>query len=656
MKKLSAVIFILFLVCLPMYAQAANVTRILQPGNTYTFTGLDRRVISHVSAAGTGRYQFVSVNERGEVIDFGFAFGRFSISGQQALRISPLAPLSVTFDATRISLESQTGEPLRQIFVENTIMLENVGRTGRQIRTTQTNPFDVVITLSTGEVQAAHQGVRFPQFTLPPRGTATITAYDGGLTLYFPQEWAGDLTVHAQTTHTALAAQPLRAHQVYTLTFTGARNAVLAIEAASGDGTVIYDFILRDRQGFSIDHGEASISTLTLAPHQSLTLTPHRDATLFIPNALQTDVQIQRVFGEVSPAYYLIEAGEALRITNSDVSRTYQVNILDAFHYMLEVDGNRTYMAQNPAGTVHIPPLSVLFIEPAPLTGRTLPLEVRFPDSPAIFYTMAVPVFTYQLIHAGDTQLLSNNGADAQQFSITAAEGLPISVDFALINASNAVVDFGHLECGASITLEAGYRARLTVNEGGGQASLAFPLSYKASGLTVEASPIPALVYRTVNAGEVLRIENTSHRYNRPLLIANTHPLRGVSFEYVQTDNRNAVLSYGEGSATRFTLRYSGRLTLMPAENTSLQIAFPAEWEARALRFSYVTEAPLFRITLHPNQRLTLRNHAAHEISISNNRTALTIAPNTTQTITAPRGEDMHIWMPTSRARQMGLI
>jgi hypothetical protein len=692
---------LLFILCaagmiaaMPVFVQAATATRTLQPGVVYTFTGQNRRVISHINVAGTSRYQYVAIDDRGDVVSYGFSFGRASVSGEGATQITPLSAMTVTFDTTRLVMTETPGDALRQISLNNrqTLSLQSHGRVNQHIRTNQNAPYDLVVTNATGGTAFLNRDVRFPQFNVPVGGEAVVTALGNGLVVYFPAFWYGGTVQARRLSHPAIFSYTVRVGETYVLNLSGERSATLEAEPLFTTAAFSYDFITRDRQGFAVNHGEATGNRVTLQPHRPMTLTPHMDAELFMPYAQTQNLNISQ--GTSTPAYRALEAGQTLQITNADPVRAYNVYLASepggypiVYDFTLETEDELTFVIRGSAGTVRIPPGGVLTLTAGnPPDWAPQDLAVRFSDSEAITVTAAASTLTQYTLGAGESFLLTNNGDDAMALTLLALteNTSPDKLDFVLTNPEGETADFGQRAATGSLTIEPGYRIHLTNPPENTCISFFFPLAWQAGGLSLQEADAPALFRRVLEPGEYLRFDNINTRYNRPLLVENANDTRGAEFDFVLTNNSNAILSYGTQGMGMFTMRHASRLTIMPANDATLHVSYPAQWHTRIFRIAAATAPPLHHIILQPGQRLILHNNASTETILSNNsapdgagyftRTGnnvhnefipretpaahgtIRLLPGTNTLIVAAPGEDLHIWMPVARARQLRLI
>jgi hypothetical protein len=699
--KVTIRLFI-FIVCLagaivflPASVQAANTTRTLQPGRVYTFTGRDARVISNITVSGVGRYQFVSFDGRGDVISYGFSFGQIAVRGDGFTQVTPLAALSVTFNTTRLTLREAEGNALRQINLTEgqTLAIENQRRASLHIRTNQASPYDAAVFNAAGGVAFLDRDIRFPQLSIPGNGEAMITAR-GGLTVYFPAGWDGVDVAARWLTHPAIATHVLREGEAYALLHTGESGATLAVEPLYTTAVFSYDFILRDRQGFATSHGEAASSRIALQPHRSLTITPHMDAELFFPYALHGELTVGA--GGETPAFYGLEPGQSLTIVNASATRFHNVNLASepggypfVYDFTLETEEGIAFGAQTAAGTHRLPPGGVLTLTAGqPPDWAPQVLAVRFPESDDISFKAAFATVARHTLNAGASVIIANEGEGSLSLAVrlmaeNPARAVPAALDYVLKGPDGEIVSFGQRLAGTDIALEPGYAIHLTNPEGDGPMGLFFPAAWRAQGLTIVRSDAPALVRRTLEAGETLRFDNVNPRYNRRLRIESAANERGVVFDYVLTDNRNAILSYGIPGTGIFNLRHNSRLTITSAD--ALTVSYPAEWHHNSIRTAAAASPPLHRITLRPGEQVALRNNTGTDFILSNDsapdgagyhtRTGSDVRPPvripsneppshgpiplpsaTNMVLAASRGADLHIWMPWARARQLRLV
>ena len=310
----------------PTVVYASQTSRTLQPGNVYEFTGIDARVISHVNVAGTGRYDIVAWDAEGEITRFGTASGRFSVSGRGGVAITPLAPLSVSFDSSRLRLSSRAGSALRRVTIPvgQTVNFANNHTANLHIRTHQLSNFDYAIFNRAGHSTDFAREVRLPQISIPFGGSITITAALRETSVYFPSRLANSIEIES-------LAQPvihtidLLAGQIYTLANTSDRSYTLRVEPPVTGSTFAFEYITRGRDGHVTSHGERDTNQIQLGSRHSITITPILDGEMYFPSVWLEYIRVG--YGTIAPMYQTVQRGSSLRITNNDTHRAHSVFI-----------------------------------------------------------------------------------------------------------------------------------------------------------------------------------------------------------------------------------------------------------------------------------------------------------------------------------------
>ena len=891
MKKLYAVL--LFFICVtgvlffaPKTAYA-NTTQTLQPGWVYTFTGLDARVISHVNVTGVGRYQYMAVDGNGEVVSYGFSFGRASVLGDGFIRISPLAEMTVSFDASRLVMTATAGVVLREINIsggQNFSLTSLISGQVVSVRTNENVSFTTIVTDSAGQIISTNRDVRQGQINIAPLTTVTITPLRGSLQIYFPAEWEGRRVSSINNAQAVITSHTLRAGSVYQLLNNGTQAVTVQVEPATGTATFAYSFIIRDRQGHVINHGDATGNSITLQPGRAIFITPRMNGVVTVPSTINAQINISP--GTVTPAYRVLSVGQSMTITNHDLTWAYNVYLAsypagDPIVYDFTVEGTTgiRFGAQVTQNSISIPPgESVTITVGRPPAWAPQEMAVRFPENEHITYTLASPTVAHQNLEARNSLVFANLSTDVftlitrgtgefdyavtglygevpsfgrqnaghtitlnpgEEIIMSRVEANPVTVhfplawlrggliqetnntpaltrftlltgeslllenanqrehkslrvhreafartasfdyvhsgfyeevisfgrrltgdaltlnpedrlhltnpeaqplqllfptvllqrglltatttetalyrhllapgqslllenshrfndmfiqatrephlratpfDYVLSDVLGEVQDFGQHQTGDTLILEPGERLHLTADTT--PVELLFPAILTYQGLNMAQTTNPALIRHTIQPGAALRIDNTNARLHKQLRVENPLNTRGIQYEFVSTDNRNIVLTYGINPPGKHILRYSSRFSLAPTGNQALTVSYPAIWHNAALRL-HTAEAPLlYTVTLRPGERLTLRNNTNNDMTLSNNsspgwagfftRTGevnfsqptdetaehgpIHIPRHTTLTLLAARGADLQIWMPLSRARQMRLL
>ncbi|MCL2197695.1 MAG: hypothetical protein FWB80_02120 [Defluviitaleaceae bacterium] len=605
-------LFLTFLLA-PIGMQASRQTRTLQPGYVYTFTGLDARVVSHVDVAGTGRYQIVLWDYEGAVTRFGFAAGRFSVSGIGVAEVAPLSPITVTFDSSRVRVAERAGAALRQIAVSgDTIMLENTGTERLQIRTNAAGYFDFVVANRNGVVTHFERAARLPVLSVPAGGTITVSAEL--LEVYFPDNlWQIDVldkTAPAQ----ALQRLELILGQVYDVTNTG--DTVYTLRVFSEDNFFAYEYVIRGRDGHVVRHGETESDEIRLAARQSVSVTALADGELYFPYAWLGDLVVEG--GAESPVYVTLQAGRSIEITNTDPLRTHTVFLRCAedmgefsFEYVTLCDDDdlffnvvRDFIGER--ASVTVPSDSMVVVT------ALSPVSASVPDIPAVSYrASALPALTRRVLSPA-VYAENTTGRDIP-FSVYSIE--ETGIDFLLKDDGGTILTFGRIPHDGRFLLESGQSAVFSSDDG---AVLIYP---QLAALTIEQRDYPALYRRVLSYGEVLQIDNIDRARNRLLLVQNEgEDYAEYAYDFVMAATQgNIVMDYGFGLFGWYLLPVNRRITIMPQEDVTLSVVFPQEWYGRYLRLRSVAEEPLYRITVAPGRSVNLFNRAATAFALANN-------------------------------------
>lgn len=695
MKKFIALLILAAAVFMPVTAQASQQTRTLQPGRVYEFTGTDARVISHVNVSGTTRYQIVARDADGEITRFGFAAGRFSISGTGTAQITPNAPLTVTFDPARIRVTEREGNALRRIEVwhDETLRVENRHTAAVQIRTGGAAKF--VISNRHGDVTDFGINAHMPLITVPANGYVLLeTACDSSLTVYFPDAMYREEIRASRSAAPALRIIWLTANRAETITVAADGNFAPQFSPETENEIFSYEYILRGRDGHVLRHGETSENELRLSARQSATITPLAGGRLYFPYAWRGDLLIEN--GAAAPAYFTLRAGFSLEVANADATRAHMIFVRGAdggdfsFEYVQIYDGEvfvtvADDVTENSA--VNLPAGATVKIS---ATAADLTLNV--PDVPAISAEFAeTAALIRHEISAGASVFFENGGLTPAKILFQSGE--ESSADYVIFDGDDEVISFGRVADGAYIVLEETHSAILTSPDYAG--ILLFPRVLEE--LAFSAHNAPALYRRVLEYGDVLRIDNNDRRqYSRAFLVENeTGRAAEFAYDFVLTNAGNAVFDFGFGAFGLYTLPPNRRVTLAPQDGVELSVAFPARWRT-SLRVTRMTEQPLYRITLTPGRSVTLNNHGETDFRLANNSRAgragfhlygqgewvefyyfpyrvfipsrpvnlntdtplfgdIHLPAGTRFTIFAALGEDLEIWLPRLWARQMGL-
>jgi len=614
---------LLVILLAPVTAWASQTSRTLQPGRTYEFVSVEPWVISHVRTADGARYEFVEINSENEITNFGFARWWVSVAGRTA--ITPLAPMSVTFDTARLRLYESEGSVLRQIDLSagQTATLDSTWASALNIRTNQDSYFDLLITDPFGAVHSINQDSRLARLSIVGGGTVFVTP-DGDLTLYFPAAWYSTRLRSGFVEHPALLIHPLEAGAVYFFANLGRDPLPLIVEPYYSGLVFRYDFVTRGRDGHVAGYGTVSGNEILLRPNHDITITPLANAKLIFPYTWLNYLDID--LGVSIPLYYALAPGYSLRIKNYETTRAHAIYIrgLSAeegefyaeFEYdmVLRHNGEVTFIREGSAGRISIPAGAELTLT----AGVGYGLAVNFPENPVISVEPGYPaLFRYYL--APGASAVIEGVDDVYKRAVSEDD---IYLDFVLWH-DGGLVDFGRRDFGRLLL---GYGEKLRVTNPGDEPVVFYaPMIWRETGLIMTASETPALFRYILEEGYALQIDNIDRRFHHEFAVEHeSGRFAGSLFEYLHTNQRQSrhrlfeLYGYGESSTRLNSLPLEERLVISPARGQVISFVIPYEWYG--LYFDITpAELPLHRFTLSPGERLRITNRTNENFYLSNN-------------------------------------
>lgn len=804
MKNMKAFLFILCF-CLTTLgyaanAQAAQASGSLQAGRVYEFANKDTRTIAYVSFTGSARYEYVSRDQNGLVVDFGISSGRFPVrgGGSTQISLSGTSSASVTYDSSNITVREAAGAALARVSaapgetvaVTNafddslSLSIDNAGQT-------EYAPYDCAVYDRNGQASFFADACRYTTMAVPASGQAVFTAGAGGLTLMYPAVWDGrEFSVHKET-DPALYKIKLVYNQPYTLMNT---NASLDYDIGiTAGGSVTYDYVSEDLLGYTVDYGRAAQGEQVSVKAESLLYITPRDrsagakaegVTLIFPNAWRAFLQVSAggagtltsvtaavgetltlenrgasdftfqaeaavpvsvldsvysggpydeteyvtekafneftlgaghtwmftvkkgnpltlwlpaswlerglvVGGTVTPAMsgHALAAGATLRIENTNPASAYAVTLQStqtgralSYDYVSEEASSIQYEADASAEVLTLPPGGTITLT----AGKTSPLTVRLPAAEAVTaQESAVPALLQYELAPGQTTLIQNT-AGLRSYAITlksAVNAAKPSPDYVLKDENGQITDYGRVDIGAPLTIEAGGSVRLTNTEVSTLAVI-YPYTWLGEGLQAGRTNVQALWRQAFAENQIAEIVNLDKRYNRSVRVENdknTAMNPPAAYEYTLKSNAQTVADYGTAREGLIQLHSGGRVALMPTNKGSLSICYPLEWHEQIIRISEGSAAPLRHITLKPGQRLKLENWSSTPFSIQNSsqdgqggyylRNAgdnrriplaeqaqtgfIELPADTVVNLTAATGANLEIWMPREWAEKL---
>jgi len=621
------------IVFLPTITEAATVTRTLRPGNVYTFEGRDARVISHINVTGTTRYEIVATDQRGEITRFGFASGRFNVSGTGTTIISPTAQMNVSFDTTRITFSYASGQALHTVNIDAGQTLEVINNHGgaAQVRTNQSANVDYAIFNRIGNTTAVDQDARLQIFSIPGGGRLHLTAVDASLTLYFPATLLGTTFSVNRVPHPAVSAIALSIGEPYQLSNTTNTALTLRFDPLFDSSTFAFDFVIRGRDGHVTSQGTQESNTFQLAANGAVIITPLMDGYLLMPHMLRGEVGLAE--GQLTPVYQPLRSGQTIVITNYDPLRTHQIRISCTdnsigfgFDMVLNNQDIYTFAVHEDITqetfTFELPANTTVFIT---TTDAPSALAIGIPDADTISYRFSNETALIRHILAEGSSVIIENKIGEDLRIMPASEDENASLDFIRFNTeTDEIENFGRFSAQRAIIL--GEHHKLHITNPNDAVTLIFPRALLAEQLGFEETAAPALVRHALSYGEALQIENIDRLYHHFILIENdaTRISSAVPlYDWILTNNasgsRNVVLDYGISPIGYHAINIQERLIVAPQTGNTISVAFPANWQGSRLRTTAAAEQPLHRITLSPRQTIVLNNRSRENFIIQNN-------------------------------------
>jgi len=671
----------------PVAVYGAQTSRTLQPGNVYEFTGLDARVISHVNVSGAGRYDIVTWNTQGEITRFGTGTGRFSVSGTGGVAITPAAPMSVTFDSSRIRLRSQSGSALQhtRIPAGQSVSVSNNNDENLHIRTSQASRFDYTMFNRAGHSTDFARDVRLPQISIPAGGSITITALRE-TSVYFPSRLADYISIETAV-QPAVYVIELLTGQVYTLANTGNASRTMRATPPLADSSFLFEYITRGRDGHVTGYGERYTNQIQLGGRQSITITPLIDGELFFPGAWLTYINVG--YGIISPKYQLLQSGRSLVITNTDTRHAHSVfircpqeeNGFKIEYVTLLVDEVTFNIVEISPGNTKTLTLQAGAETTITILESETPLALSFPDIDEITSAPVVSgALVRHMLQPGQSVYITFDGEEPVRLLPVADEqNSDATLDYVRYY-EDEIDSFGTMRLGSSITFTEGQSALIT-NSSDEDITFRIPRFYLDNGLTLQESESPALFRLSVT--RPMQINNIDRHYNHSFSVQNetTRNVRqgAIVLGYVIYSTGTNIVDFGQHTLGNVEIPANQRMVIGPVPNSIVpSVIFPAEWYGVYFSTATAQEAPLHRITLRPERRLTITNDTRNSFVIDNNAAtsaagyifgrpvsrqeiiplsgSIDIPARSEVVITATSGADLELWMPTRWARQLRFV
>ena len=662
----------------------------MQPERTYTFTGINPGLISHVDIAGGGRFGFVEKNADGEIVRFGFSDRRVTVSGTGSIAITPKTPMQFSFDSGRLRLSVTEGNVLTQNEVPpgQTISVNNSGNTDVHIRISQIRGYyyDFAILDGFGEVTAFDFDSRFPQIGLLAGGQTVITAGLRAITVYYPSELALWVSWPLEP---IMVQQNLTAGIQTSITNESRDSRDFAVRTPDGVN-FRYTFILRGPDGHTVDYGSATGNILGIPPRSTLYITPIISAMLVFPRMHDARVGDS---DNVS-AYHALRPDETIVVANTNTAFSHRIFASSgtafgyfSLDYVLYQNGSYSWgMVENitTEWAISLEAGAVVTITVTEAIGH---VAIYVPSVDDISATPGIETAKIRyFLTPGESVYVSNRSRFLVDV-LFSADNLRFGPDFVRYDLrDNDVESFGRAGVLGFIELRDDESVLITASEY--PVAVSVPRVLTEYGLSIEASGRQALVRVSLRSNETLQIDNTDRRFNRSIVVEddNWRNIRGSTYDFSLTQLTTAtnytVFDFGVNEPGIHVMPPNSRLNILPGDRTEASAAFPAEWYDRVLRTRFVLAAPLHRVTLAPGRHTTLNNATNDDFIIaSNSRPSgagfhlrepgesthvpvgeaaetgdIKLAAGDRIVVVAARGADLEIWMPRSFARRLGLI
>jgi len=622
-------VLLLLVILAPASVFASQTTRTLQPNRTYTFTGTDARLISHVNVPAGSRFEITETNAQGEMLNFGFSSRRFSVIGTGSTAVTPTAAMTVSFDASRISFSSADGSVLRQISLGEgqSVRLQNTGLTALNIRTNQAAPYEYVIFDRLGDADRFSFDFRFPVLSVAGGASAVVTASGGDLRLYFPSAWDGGTLRVSRQEQPALARHTLTAGQTLLIANNNSSGSLtLLADVPDSDLTFQYDYITRGRDGHVEQHGTVTSARLVLGAGQSTQITPLIGGVLYFPYAWLGNLDI--FADESAPIYHYLQTGESVTFENADPVREHRVFVrcyddsgFFSFEYILRHGGEFSFDVLDNMRELALPPRSVLT-----LTAWDGALALGIPDIPSVTALPGGETLTRREVAYGEYLHILN--PDRRYLHPFLVHGY--DYDFIMTDSRENILDYGIGTPGHHTVLAA---SSVTLTPRGGETLFA---AFPEGAFRVSSADDAPLHHITLTPGRFIILEN---RTRQNFAIANN-----------SRDGEAGFFLRGAGE----TVRVYRDVVLNPGEMVSPGNFFPPEWSL-ILPLDLLPPVPApprigqeARYEYIPNRRVRLSDPPEHG--------NIYLSAGSRLTITAAMGADLEIWLPKAWAALLGLI
>ena len=616
----------------------ASATRNLQPGRTYEFTGTDPRVISHVDVS-EGRFEFVELNSQGELLRFGTSSRRFTISGTSTTKITPLEPLSASFNANRVALEIFQGSVLsRTMLTEGeSATIRNTGLADVNIRIEGNGDFlyDFIVIDSFGEAARFDIHVRFPQISVPGRGFMQITAEEGEFVIYYPAFLDGDVLRTTMQVQPVMTLHELNIGREAAITNLSDEAISFTVRTQGINVMFRHTFVLRGRDGHVVNYGNRAQNNFAVPAGHTIYINPLIDAYLVSPRFFIGRLSID--YGHNVPVHRLLQSGDTITITNTGRFHTHRIfftggaarDVFSLDHVTSHAGSHTWGIQENVVGewAHNLAPgasITVTITETAGYAAANIPnvgdLVVQSEtDSAKIRYHLL----------PGESVYIVNSGGELISIQ-TISEYLRPRPDFVLYDTETGNIEsFGRIGPSGSIDLDR--NESILITSADYPITVLMPRVLTENGISIAKDSRQAIVRHSLVYGETMQIDNLNRLYNRFLLVEDETPervtRRGFRYDFTLTQITAAAptfLDFGMNNLGLHLLPPRRRLNIMPNEDSVLTVAFPAEWSEH-FNIRNAPGEPLFMVTITPGRRLQVYNRSRTSFVLANDGTGFLV-------------------------------
>jgi len=525
---------------------------------------------------------------------------------------------------------------------------------------------------------------RLEKFVLGAQANIVITPYrrstladdEEGIKLIYPAELQRQFGV-TETGNGRLTSYSVPVGG--TVSFTNDGDIPFTFRADPAAAASVIDYTYGAASGETRSATDVSFNEMTVAAGFTWTLSVKRGLPLElrIPAAWLSEGISQS--GDARPALdeYQLAPGATLIIENEERSQAYEIRFMAsqpihgfAFDYIVETESDLTKRNSSSESALTLPPQGVLAVTNAGKTQMTVSVPssglvgARFSTESALVKHALLPGESLYFENAAEEkfyQLIPQHGPETSALVVS-------TLEYAHKDTDGDFVDYGYIDTNSQILLGPGETA-LFSNNSGSEVEFIVPVTW-LGGLVVAQSGEQALFTRTIIENQPHDIINLDKNYDARFKVLSERNFNS-QYDFVSRDDRE-IVSYGVNGAGYATLYGGGKITVMPRRGSRITVCYPAEWNDDSVKISQVSDAPLYRKVLKPNERLTFNNKNKVSYTVQNSSVngigryylregqtnvklekderpvtgAITVGEQKIVTIMAATGADLEIWIP----------